>query len=311
MANVIENLVHGDEAVARLAHQFKEHPLIEGMLRSFVQPIQDLEKTLFDLLQDRGIMTAVGAQLDGLGSIVGESRRGRNDEEYRIGILARVAINTSQGTPENAIAVFGLITGASRVHYCRHYTALVDPAGPDSFAFAGGIDGLGFGDLLDISVGGVFVDIYFQDINAMDSSVTIFSDVNFEYTTENAGEDAFAFDGGIDGLGFGDVFDLTLGGIFAGLVFRDVNDLYLTMYKVLPGGVRLDFLGWFDDGIAFGFEGDLASLGFGDVLDVTVGGNFAKVVPHTIPFSFLNESERTLGMGDLEDRFVGGLFGTL
>jgi len=44
---------------------------------------------------------------------------------------------------------------------------------------------------------------------------------------------------------------------------------------------------------------------------VTVGGNFAKVVPHTIPFSFLNESERTLGMGDLEDRFVGGLFGTL
>src|SRR3990172_10193728 len=142
MSNVTEILDHENQAVARLAHQFKEKPLIDGMVRAFATPKQDIEKMLFDLLQDRNILTAVGEQLDGLGSIVGEDRKGRFDPEYRTGILARIAINTSQGTPENLISVFKLITGASRVHYFPHNTANFVPAGELAFAFAGGMDGL-------------------------------------------------------------------------------------------------------------------------------------------------------------------------
>lgn len=222
---------HQDQAVARLAHQFKEKTLIEGFVRSLTQEWQDLEQIFFDLVDDRLVSTAIGAQLDGIGSIVGEKRRGREDLAYRQAIIARIAINNSKGTPNEAITIFSLLTGATIVHLLEYFPGVVE----------------------------------------------IYGNTNFEYTYENLGEDSFAFDGGIDGLGFGDVFDPEVGGIFVGLVLYDVTALYYVMDHVIPAGVRLEALGYFEDE-PFGFEGDANAFGFGDVFDVTVGGKFAKVV---------------------------------
>jgi len=225
-------LNHSDAGFERLAHQFKEKPKIEGLARGILTGFQDVEEALFQMLELFSVFTATGKQLECIGQIVGEPRRGRKDPAYRIAILAKIAINTSKGTPEDAIKVFSLITGATIVQLHEYFPGVVE----------------------------------------------IFGNVNFEYGYENLGPDSFAFDGGVDGLGFGDVFDPDVGGVFVGLVLFDVDFLYRIMDSVIPAGVRLEALGWFEED-PFSFDGDPAGKGFGDVFDVTVGGKFAKVVP--------------------------------
>lgn len=223
---------HVEDALARLVSQFKEKPKIEGFITAFIRPLELMETSLIDILNNRWVMTAIGKQLDLLGSIVGETRRGRTDAEYRIGILIRIAINTSMGTPENTIAIFSLVTGATVVNLYEYFPGVVE----------------------------------------------LYANVNFEFNFINCGADAFAFEGGIDGLGFGDVFDPSVGGIFCEIVLHDMTYLYNLMDSVLQAGVRLDQLGIFEEG-AFGFDGDPAVLGFGNVFDSTIGGKFARIVP--------------------------------
>lgn len=102
---------HAEDAVARLIAQFKEKPRIEALLMAFAAEYQSLEDSIFSLPADRALATAVGEQLDLFGTIVGELRRGRNDDDYRLALYARIARNTSRGTYEDLIRVFNLITG--------------------------------------------------------------------------------------------------------------------------------------------------------------------------------------------------------
>jgi hypothetical protein len=223
---------HIEDGLARLISQYKGKERIEGFISSFIRPLEALETGLISTLNNRWVNTAIGKQLDLLGSIVGEGRRGQTDEEYRIKIIIRIAINTSKGTPEGTIAIFALVTGATIVNLYEYFPGVVE----------------------------------------------LYANVNFEYSFNNCGPDAFAFEGGIDGLGFGDVFDPDVGGIFCELVLHDMEYLYYLMDSVLQAGVRLDRLGVFEDG-AFGFDGDPAVLGFGDVFDSTIGGKFSRIVP--------------------------------
>jgi hypothetical protein len=100
---LIEKLNHVSEALDNLVQQFKGSGTLQLFITSWVNEVQELEGVWFDLLNDRWIVTAVGEQLDGLGSIVGESRQGRSDEVYRVAIQARIAINKGSGTPEEII----------------------------------------------------------------------------------------------------------------------------------------------------------------------------------------------------------------
>lgn len=256
---------HSDAAVARLAEQFKEKTRISGLIQAFIDQYQLTENMFFDLLNFRSINSAVGAQLDILGAIVGEDRRGRTDEPYRKAIVAKIGINTSKGTPEEVIAIFKFVTNATRVFYLETYPGEIE----------------------------------------------IYSDVNIEYTLSGNGEDAFAFDGGIDGLGFGDIFDSAIGGTMAYLETNDVIAVYILCDSVIPGGVRLNYVGWFDGDEAFSFDGDTLSKGFGDALDLEVGGKFAEIVEHHMPFSFYSESKRALGFGDVRDNLIGGEFASV
>jgi hypothetical protein len=233
MTNTIVKIEsHVENGLARLASQFKGQERIEGFFEAFIRPLEGLETALISTLNNRWVKTAVGKQLDLLGTIVGEKRRGRNDEQYRIGIIIRIAINTSQGTPENAISIFALVTGATIVNLYEYFPGVVE----------------------------------------------IYGNANFEYSYENYGPESFAFEGGVDGLGFGDVFDPSVGGVFAGIIFHDIDYLYELMDSVLLAGVRIGQLGIFEED-PFGFDGDPANLGFGDVNDSTIGGKFARIVP--------------------------------
>ena len=108
-------------ALDRLLEQFKDKPNIESILTTYISEVQDLEDTYFSLLNERGINTAVGNQLDILGALVNEQRLGRDDELYRIAILTRIGINNSEGTPNEIMSLLKNIENATKVKMWEHF----------------------------------------------------------------------------------------------------------------------------------------------------------------------------------------------
>lgn len=101
---------HVEEAKTFLIEQFKGKPNIEGILSSWVQQFQDLEDVYWQILRGRTIDQAIGVQLDFLGALVGESRKGRNDAEYRAAIQLRIRINRSTGRAVDIYEIVSLMT---------------------------------------------------------------------------------------------------------------------------------------------------------------------------------------------------------
>ncbi len=106
-----EKTSHVVEAQANFVEQFKVKPRLDALVQSWVGQIQELEPMFFDILEDTLVSTSVGEQLDELGTVVGELRQARTDDEYRIAIGARILINTSNGTIEEMIAIALALTG--------------------------------------------------------------------------------------------------------------------------------------------------------------------------------------------------------
>ena len=223
---------HVEDAQNRLADQFQEKPRIAALLKGFTNEAQFVENALIQLLSFRSVSTAIGRQLDIIGSIIGERRSGRKDFEYRRAIYIKIAINVSKGTPEEAIDIFSLVTESTETQLEEYWPG----------------------------------------------HVTLMGNVDFRYGYEYLGPDSFAFEGGVDGLGFGDFFDPDVGGVFVGLIVYDMHSLYVLFDRILAAGVKLDWIGFFT-GPSFSFDGDARGAGFGNYFDSGIGGNFATIVP--------------------------------
>lgn len=194
MSNLVYIPNHLAQAVARLSAQFRDKTLIIGLVQSLLGPIQYQEDSLFALLSDGSFDTAIGVQLDGFGEIVGEARQGRADDVYRIALKARTGRNTSEGTPEDVINVFNLLTGSTQTQLLEQSPAVItltgnvnfstnalaikafmqkvvaagvridwianpNPGGPP-FGFLGVPGASGFGDALNPGNGGIFVSAF-------------------------------------------------------------------------------------------------------------------------------------------------------
>lgn len=110
-------------ALSRLTSQFDKSPLVRSFVQAMVTPLVTLETDADDLREKRWIDTAVGAQLDGCGAIVGVLRQGRSDEEYRSAIKFQVFVNTSNATPEEMITGLRTLTIPDDVQYIEQYPA--------------------------------------------------------------------------------------------------------------------------------------------------------------------------------------------
>lgn len=77
------------------------------------QQSADMATALGQLDTERRLVNAFGAQLDVLGSIVGEAREGDLDDEYRPRISAKILLNNSSGAAEELYAIFALIKPAT------------------------------------------------------------------------------------------------------------------------------------------------------------------------------------------------------
>lgn len=90
---------------------------IEKLVATLATPFQSIENMLQQLLTERSIDTAVGAQLDVIGKIVGQPRNGLSDDDYRRYCRARIAVNNSNGVTENLITVTDLIVYDDDAYY--------------------------------------------------------------------------------------------------------------------------------------------------------------------------------------------------
>jgi len=114
---------HAERALDRLAAQFRDKPRIAAILNALSAEVQEVENMLFDLLNKRSIDGGEGVQLDKLGTIVGQPRRGRTDAEYRPALRARIRINLAQGQPNEIIAAIKFATDATYVRLYEFFPA--------------------------------------------------------------------------------------------------------------------------------------------------------------------------------------------
>lgn len=89
---------------------------IRKFLAAILASVQDVENALQQLYRERRIDTAVGAQLDVIGKVVGQSRMGLSDDVYRRYCRARIATNRSRGSAEDLIRVSRLVLADDAVY---------------------------------------------------------------------------------------------------------------------------------------------------------------------------------------------------
>lgn len=108
---------HDAQALARLLHAFTDKPLMRAAISAQTEEIQNLEDMLVDLLNGRWIDTAEGTILDRWGTVLNEPRFGLSDADYRIQLYAKIGQNTSEGTAEDMISIYKILTRAAYIVY--------------------------------------------------------------------------------------------------------------------------------------------------------------------------------------------------
>lgn len=102
-----------------------DQTLFSKFLQAFAAQVQNLENAIDDIRLLRRLTVAADAQLDSLGEIVGETRQGKTDTNYRTAIIAKIQMNASCGEPERIIAALKALTGATDVKYSEIYPATI------------------------------------------------------------------------------------------------------------------------------------------------------------------------------------------
>lgn len=125
MTNVVIISDHSTRALSRLTEQFKGKENIQALVEMFMEELNELEVTGFQLLLQRSVADAEGAQLDIIGEHVGLPRGGRTDTEYRIAVYGKIAQNSSDGSAPTVYQLVKTLTGSSTVRIIDQYPAAV------------------------------------------------------------------------------------------------------------------------------------------------------------------------------------------
>lgn len=88
---------------------------LQKLISSYLRQVQELEDSLSDVHRTHFVDEATGVFLDALGLLVGASRDGQTDEDYRISIRTQVRVNLSEGTVGDLQAVFTAALGNEAV----------------------------------------------------------------------------------------------------------------------------------------------------------------------------------------------------
>jgi hypothetical protein len=111
---------HVDVGLDRLLSQWDESPKLRGLLQSYLEQADELEEVLFQLLNERGIFTAIGVQLDVIGALFNLTRDGRTDTQFRNAILERANVVGDDGTTEVFMQSLRTHTNSNFVDFWEH-----------------------------------------------------------------------------------------------------------------------------------------------------------------------------------------------
>lgn len=203
---------HQADAVSRLLEQLRGRPNITGIINALNGPTQVLEDVAFSVCGGRMLVdgSAVGAQLDGIGSIVGLSRNGLDDPTFRLLILGTIAQNNSHADIETILRIVQIVFSAT---YAMTIT-------PESFGHS---QHRGAASLA-IEVGSPKLDPSLYTIVLGILRRSIAATVALSYVVTADATSAFALAGADTGLGLGDINDASAGGMLASLVFSNPAD---------------------------------------------------------------------------------------
>jgi hypothetical protein len=116
---------HLAAARARLADVYRGKPVITAILTAFCRQFAEAEAALLQLDSD-SLDTAAGAQLDGWGRILAESRGALDDDDYRGRLQLKLIRLHSEGTAANLVQIFQLLAGTPSVDLAEHFPAAVE-----------------------------------------------------------------------------------------------------------------------------------------------------------------------------------------
>lgn len=104
---------HVARAQSRLLSQYADKTRVVALLAAFTGRTQVVENALWGVLSGRTLANAVGAQLDGIGRIVGLPRSqigsAADDAVYRKWLAAQIRYNVASSTIPDLIALFQAI----------------------------------------------------------------------------------------------------------------------------------------------------------------------------------------------------------
>jgi hypothetical protein len=106
---------HLSQAAARLLSQFQQRPLLGKVIGAIGNEVQRFEDASDPLQTACLLANAVGAQLDGIGAVVGQKRNAMPDSLYKLFILGRIASNSSKATQGSILSLTRILFQAGAV----------------------------------------------------------------------------------------------------------------------------------------------------------------------------------------------------
>lgn len=114
-------LQYTDDSIEKLLWQYRDSSNLQGLLQSLTDQLLLVQDDAFEIVENFSVEDAEGYLLDLVGKLVGENRNGRDDDEFRGGIILKTLLNTSNGTPNRILESLALATNATRVRLWEHY----------------------------------------------------------------------------------------------------------------------------------------------------------------------------------------------
>lgn len=106
----------------RMLQQYRDAPNFSAIVRAGCVQSDAEETVLWAVIASRDVDQAIGESLDMIGSVLGLTRDGRSDGDFRDFIKATPS-RRSEGTPEDLIRFAKDVLGAATVAYTPKYPA--------------------------------------------------------------------------------------------------------------------------------------------------------------------------------------------
>lgn len=98
-----------EDAISLLLPQFNDSVNLKGFIKSLLEPLDEFQDGVNQILTGYNIDTAVGEQLNKLGKTLNVDRLARDDEEYRKAIKIQILVNRATGSCANFIELLELV----------------------------------------------------------------------------------------------------------------------------------------------------------------------------------------------------------